>query len=59
MSENNLHTTENCEKLAETIVDHMDLKDLMRTMQDIIEEQLQDDTGYFDTAWEDYEMDEK
>ena len=52
------HITENCERLADIIIDQMDPKDCMRILYDIYVEQFQSDKEYFDQCWTDYGIDE-
>jgi hypothetical protein len=47
-------TAENCIVLAQKVVDGMDLKDLCRTMTEIIEEILEKDEDLFQEEWKRY-----
>lgn len=48
------YTPENCAKLAQRVVDGMDLTDLIRTMTDQIEENYLQDEEQFRDDWEIY-----
>ena len=49
------HTADNCDKLAEHIVDDMDLKDMVRIITDQISDQFKDDPHHFKLTARDYD----